>query len=68
MSTKTTVTKSGVSFGGLLMILFIALKLTNVIDWSWFWVLFPITIPLTIVVIGGAIFGIGYLIYKAVIK
>jgi len=68
MATKTTVVKSGGSFGGLLMILFIALKLTGVIAWTWYWVLFPITLPLTIFIIGGAIFGIGYLIYQKWIK
>lgn len=39
----------GISFTGLLAILFIALKLTGVIDWSWIWVLSPIWIPLAIV-------------------
>lgn len=33
----------------LLLILFIALKLTGYIDWSWKWVLAPLWIPLTIV-------------------
>lgn len=32
---------------GMLLILFIILKLTNVIGWSWFWVLSPLTIPLS---------------------
>jgi len=41
---------SGVSFVGLLTILFIALKLTNFIDWSWWWVLSPIWLgPLILV-------------------
>lgn len=31
----------GVSFLGLLQIAFIVLKLTHVIDWSWWWVLSP---------------------------
>ncbi|WP_276882344.1 hypothetical protein [Anaerococcus tetradius] len=30
---------------GLLTILFIGLKLTGTISWSWFWVLSPILIP-----------------------
>lgn len=33
---------SGISFMGLLGIVFIILKLCNVIDWSWWWVLLPI--------------------------
>ena len=35
---------SGIGFGGLLTILFIGLKLTNNIDWSWWWVLSPLWI------------------------
>ena len=35
---------SGFSFSGLLGIIFIVLKLTNVITWSWLWVLSPIWI------------------------
>jgi len=31
-----------ISFLGLLTIMFIGLKLTNYIDWSWVWVLSPI--------------------------
>ena len=45
-------TGSGVSIGfsGLLAILFIALKLTGYITWSWLWVLAPIWIPFVIVI------------------
>jgi hypothetical protein len=32
----------GIGFGGLLTILFIALKLMGKITWSWWWVLCPI--------------------------
>lgn len=42
---------NGIGFLGLLEILFIALKLIGVIDWSWKWVLAPIWIPMIIVVI-----------------
>lgn len=53
-------TKSGgIGFCGLLTILFIALKLTDVITWSWWWVLAPMWIPFAIVllfIIFGAIF------------
>ena len=38
----------GISFCGLLAILFIALKLTGFISWSWLWVLSPIWIPTVI--------------------
>jgi Flp pilus assembly protein TadB len=42
---------SGVSFMGLLTILFIALKLTNFIDWSWWWVLSPMWLSAVILVL-----------------
>lgn len=34
----------GIGFAGLLTIVFITLKLTGVIAWSWWWVLSPIWI------------------------
>ena len=36
----------GVGICGLLAVLFIGLKLTDNIDWSWWWVLSPMWIPL----------------------
>jgi hypothetical protein len=42
-------TSSGIGFTGLLTLLFITLKLTGYIDWSWWWVLFPLWIGLAIV-------------------
>ena len=44
MSERNTTTSGGIGFTGLLTILFIGLKLTNVISWSWWWVLSPIWI------------------------
>ena len=40
---------SGISFFSLLAVLFIGLKLTNHIDWSWWWVLSPLWLPATLV-------------------
>ena len=39
---------SGVGFLGLLTLLFIGLKLTGYITWSWIWVLAPLWIPISI--------------------
>lgn len=39
------------SFIGLLTILFIGLKLTNYIDWSWLWVLAPLWVPITLILL-----------------
>jgi membrane glycosyltransferase len=42
---------NGIGFVGLLTILFIGLKLTGYIDWSWFWVLSPILFGFTLGVV-----------------
>lgn len=42
----------GIGFSGLLQVAFIVLKLTHVIDWSWWWVLSPIWVNLAILLIG----------------
>jgi len=39
------------SFIALLTVLFIGLKLTNNIDWSWLWVLSPLWIPVAFVLL-----------------
>lgn len=41
----------GIGFFGMLTILFIGLKLTDNIDWSWMWVLGPLWIPLAAAVV-----------------
>ena len=45
----------GTGFSGILTVIFIILKLFNVIKWSWFWVLSPIWIPAGIITISVAI-------------
>ena len=49
-SNNSQSSSGGIGFVGLLTILFIGLKLTGYIDWSWLWVLSPIWI-LTLIVI-----------------
>jgi hypothetical protein len=39
----------GVGFCGLLAIVFITLKLTHYIDWSWWWILAPLWMPFIVV-------------------
>lgn len=41
---------TGIGFCGLLAIVFITLKLTNVIAWSWWWVVAPLWVPAALVV------------------
>lgn len=43
-------TSGSIGFCGLLAIVFIALKLTGHITWSWLWVLSPIWIPPAVVI------------------
>jgi hypothetical protein len=50
----------GVGFAGLLTLIFITLKLTHVIAWSWWWVLSPIWISAILVVAILLIIGIIY--------
>ena len=51
MSSSSSTSSGGISFTGALTILFIGLKLTNVITWSWWWVLSPIWISLSLAVV-----------------
>jgi len=48
-------TSSGMGIGMILFIVFLILKLTGTINWSWWWVTSPLWIPLAL---GGIIIGI----------
>lgn len=61
-NSSSSSSSSGISFVGLLTILFIALKLTNYIDWSWWWVLSPLWIGVLLGIIIILIFLIIYII------
>jgi hypothetical protein len=52
-------TSNGIGFGTVLFLVFLILKLTGNIDWSWWWVTSPLWIPLLLAVVIG---GIGVLI------
>jgi len=41
----------GVGLGGLLTVLFVGLKLTNYISWSWWWVLSPLWLPMIVLLL-----------------
>jgi hypothetical protein len=62
MSSSSSTSSGGLSFTGALTILFIGLKLGNVIHWSWWWVLSPIWISLSIVLFILLIVAIVFLI------
>ena len=49
MSEKSRRANSGMSVASVLLVVFVVLKLTNLINWSWWWVLSPFWIPLVLV-------------------
>jgi len=59
MASSSESSSGGIGFTGLLTVLFVGLKLTNVIAWPWLWVLSPLWIPLLsliiILIIGGIV-------------
>lgn len=57
MSNSNSDSGGGISFFGLLTVLFIGLKLTGHITWPWIWVLSPLWLPL-VCVIGFVVVGL----------
>ncbi len=57
MSENTNTSAGGIGFGGLLTIVFIVLKLTGFIAWSWWWVLSPLWISVLLFVAVFAVCG-----------
>lgn len=51
---------SGISLLGVLTIVFIVLKLTHVITWTWWWILSPLWIPFLIFTV---LLAIAFIIY-----
>lgn len=43
--------RGGIGFTDLLTIVFIVLKLTDIINWSWLWVLSPLWISLALILL-----------------
>jgi hypothetical protein len=41
----------GLGLGTILFLIFLVLKLTHNIDWSWWWVFSPLWIPFTAIII-----------------
>lgn len=62
MSNEKT-TSGGIGFGSLLLLTFIILKLVGVIDWSWWWVLSPIWIPVVLLM---AVLILLFVVYRIV--
>lgn len=54
MSNKSN-SSNGLGLGTVLFLIFMTLKLTNYIDWSWWWVTAPLWIPIAIIAIVGLV-------------
>jgi hypothetical protein len=64
MSNKQN-TSGGIGIGMVLFLIFMTLKLTGDIDWSWWWVTSPLWIPLVaFIVIMGIAVTIAFITYK----
>lgn len=57
-------TSGGIGFGSALLLTFIILKLVGVIDWSWWWVLSPIWIPVVLLLAASILLFVVYRIVK----
>ena len=58
-------TSGGIGIGMTLFLIFLVLKLTDMIDWSWWWVTSPLWIPALLVV---AFIGISVVIALSIHK
>jgi len=57
---NTTKVQGSFPFLSILCLIFITLKLTGYIAWSWLWVLAPIWIPISIILVVFVIVGMLY--------
>jgi hypothetical protein len=51
MSENNSAKSGGIGIGMILFLIFLVLKLTDHIDWSWWWVTAPLWIPLVVLLI-----------------
>lgn len=62
MTASSDSSSGGIGLAGLLFVVFLVLKLTHVIDWSWWWVTAPLWIS---AVFGVAVLGVALLVAAA---
>lgn len=55
MSNESSKSGNGIGIGTILFVVFLVLKLTHVIDWSWWWVSAPLWIPAGILAVVGVV-------------
>ncbi len=54
---SNTQQSAGVGLPGLLFLLFLFLRLTDQVDWAWYWVAAPLWLPVLVVFVGCLIGG-----------
>jgi hypothetical protein len=57
-NSSSSSSSGGIGFIGLLTIAFITLRLTDYIDWSWWWVLSPVLLSAGVVAVAVAVVGL----------
>jgi len=58
MADSKSTSSGGIGLGGVLLCIFVTLKLCKVIDWSWWWVLNPLWIGAAIWLVFLAVVGL----------
>ena len=64
MSSNTTSPSGGVGVLGLLGVVFVTLKLTGFIDWSWWYVTMPFWGGFALIIVIGVVVVIGWIIKR----
>ncbi len=65
---KTIIVKRGLDLSSSLFLIFLVLKLTKVIDWSWWYVTMPIWLGWAVLFGVAAVIGLGFLITELLDK
>lgn len=60
-----TASGGGIGLSGVLLVVFIVLKLCHVIDWSWWWVLAPFWMPILLAILVFLVLGTIAAVLKA---
>lgn len=66
-SSKANITLNFDLFATIITIVFVILKLTHTIDWSWWWVFSPILISVGLTIVGLAVMGIILLVAAIIV-
>lgn len=68
MANNNESSSGGIGFFGLLFLIFLTLKLCDVIDWSWWWVTAPLWGPLAVFTVVVAIICVIAMLVKVLEK